>query len=617
MRPTAPNHVLRRRRTFRRVLELRPRIALIGALTVLCVAAAACGGGGGSAVTTQAEEFEAAPEATTAAPTPSRDVDLANTRPGAGLDAAGGDPSAVRGADPCRSPGSAAGEPLTIAYVGTDLAELGLIGSEMTVVEDPIHIISAYVNEVNFNGGIDGRCVELEALYWSLADPIGSYIEVCSRLSQDVVFYFNFRLYDSGLHCSTFGEPVPSVGLYTTIPESAVAEAGYVLYADDGSVEHLLSRAAEVGLEEGVIASNDRVALLHGSGPSAGVSIATAEQTLSHAGVSVADTAHIPPEFGDLGLLLPEQQARLLQPGLSEDERGEARRNRAALSPEHAELLAQIEEFYTDAAARFRDAGVTVVAATSHWADVRRMMRAAESIDWTPTWLITDVQPATLVTSDTPDRQAQNLRQVSSRRAAGDVVPALDQGCIILRNTASGAEPFTHRPHTDAWNLITSVCDYLDVTFSALTRIDGPVNHVTFLDALNQTHYEAEFGGLITFGPADRNGAERFRVLQPDSGCVLNYWGCMRSTTGWLSPVHRMDHSEIAPDELMPEHQHGGEADMGGHEPDEEMQPGDMEHGNHEEMQPGDMEHGNHEEMQPGDMEHGNHEEMQPGGNGG
>ena len=179
---------------------------------------------------------------------------------------------------------------------------------------------------------------------------------------------------------------------------------------------------------------------------------------------------------------------------------------------------------------------MSIVIATSHWADMRRMMRAGELIDWTPMWLINDMQPATLVTADAPARQVHNLRQVSSRRAAGDVVPALDQGCITLRNTASEAAPFSHRPHTDAWNLITLICDYLDVSFSALTRIDGPIDHVSFLKALNETHYDTEYGGLITFSASQRHGATRFRVLAADPGCVLNFWGCMRSDDGLADP---------------------------------------------------------------------------------
>lgn len=572
----------------RRVFKAPSRMALATALiTVLCVAAAC----GGRTVTTQQGGFQGAPEPTPAPASPA--VRFTDTRPGAGIVEAGGDPRAVSGADPCQNPGSAAGQPITISYVGADLAELAAIGFERSIVEDPVHIISAYVNEVNFNGGIHGRCVELATHLWSLTDPLASFIKVCASMSEsDPLFGFSFQLYDPGLHCTTFGTPIPTVGLYSAVPESVIAESGYVLYVDDGSVEHLLARTVEVGQAAGVIDRNDRVGLLQGSGPSAGVSISTAEEVAGMAGIDIVTVADVPSDFGDLSLLLPEQRVGLLTAGLSETQSDRAQRNLESLPSSDRAQLAEIEGFYTDAASRFDEAEVSVVIAMSHWADMRRMMRAAELIDWTPTWLINDMQPATLTTANAPVRQVHNLRQVSSRRAAGDLVPALDQGCIILRNSASEAEPFSHRPHTDAWNLITSICDYLDVAFSALTRIDGSVNHATFVEALNGTNYDAGYGGLITFSEADRNGAERFRVLAADSGCVLNYWGCMRSTTDWLDPVHSMHHVEVGADQISDmmedlghghgdhgDHgDHGGHADSADSETDMDSETDDVEH---------------------------------------
>ena len=544
----------------------RPALQFLGILAAAALLAASCGGGGGSTVATQPDQPEAGSLEPAASPGPDPSPsNFIETRSGAGIAAAGGRPHVVRGADPCANPGSAAGEPLHIALLGANLDELGALGFEMTVVDDPTLIVSAYVNEVNRNGGIGGRCVEFVPHLWSLNDPIGSFIEVCAEVSErNPVFYLSLRLYDPGLQCTTFGAPIPAIGLYTSVPESTIADAAYLLYADDGSVEHLLSRTVEVGLAAGVVQGSDRVGLLHGTGPSAGLSISVAEAVAQNAGIELAVTADIPREFGDLSLLLPERQVGLLQ---AESERDGAQLDLASLAPDDRTQLEAIEGFFTETATRFEAAGVSTVIATAQWSDVRRMMRAAELIDWAPTWLISDMQPATLTTADAPPRQIENLRQVSARRAAGDVVPELDQGCITLRNTAAGEGPFNHRPHTDAWNVITAICDYLDVSFSALTRIDGPVDHVSFLEALNETHYDAQYGGLITFSDSDRNGAERFRILAADASCVLNYWGCMRSTTDWLSPVHRMDHAEADPGqarETMEEmgHEHGDSVEM-------------------------------------------------------
>ena len=549
----------------------RPTMALLGAVAALCVVAAACGGSGNTVVA--ASESLDASGAAPAVPAASPVVDFSETRPGLGIAAAGGNPQAVRGPDPCQNPGSAQDDPLAVAYVGADLSELEAIGFEMTVVEDPSLVISAYINEINFHGGVNGRCIEFDVHLWSLADPLASFIEVCGHMSEhDPVFNFSFQLYDSGLNCSTFGTPLPTIGLYTSRPDSAVAEADHLLYSDNGSVEHLLARTAEVALSAGVAQAGDRVGLLHGSGASAGVPVTTSEEILQDAGLNVVAAAEVPPAFGELELLLPEAEAHLA--GATGEGHDHESEGDESLTPEQEATLGQIEEFYPAAVERFREAGATVVMATSHWADVRRMMRAADRIDWAPTWLINDTQPATLTTSGTPSRQVENLRQVSARRAAGDVVPPLDQGCVTMRNTASDAAPFNHRPHTDAWNLINAICDYLDVAFSALTRIDGDVNHATLIESLNETDYEAGYGGLIVFDAANRNGAQRFRVLRPDSGCVLNYWGCMRSTTDWLSPAHGHDHEEVSPDDIaqvMDEHghDHGTGSESGVQEADE------------------------------------------------
>jgi len=579
----------------------------LGALSVLCVVAAACGGG---TATVQPVEVVAESPSPAAGPQVST-VNFRETRPGAGIAAAGGRPQAVEGADPCADPGPSSPEPYSVGYIGPDLAELSDIGFEATVVEDPVIVMAAYLNVVNANGGIGGRCIEMNPHLWSLADPLGSFIEVCASLAASMpIFYFSFQLYDPGLNCATFGTPIPAVGLYTSVPESVIAEARYLLYTDNGSVEHLLLRTAEVGISAGIVDRGTRVGLLHGTGPSAGLGVAVAEGMAAEAGLDIVAIADIPREFGELDLLEPEARVGLLRTDLSDSERAEAEDVLASLPVARAEQLAAVELFFTEAAARFQEAGVQFVVATSHWADVRRMMRAADSIGFTPEWLISDMQPATLTISDAPERQVQNLRQMSARRAAGDLIPALDQGCITMRNTASGSAPFNHRPHTDAWNLITSVCDYLDVLFGALTRVEGPIDHVTILEALNETSYDAEYGGLITFSASDRNGADRHRILSADGGCVLNYWGCMRATTDWLSPAHGMHHHEVGAQELgdMMEdfgHDHGMDSgsETDGHGADEGAGDGDHDMGDH------DMENmGDHDMENMGDHDMGDHD---------
>ena len=563
MNSTVSSNSLARRSKRRWVSKHFRSSALVGVLTAFCIAAAACGGGG-SPTGSLADQFEAEPPAQTPSSAPEDSpVTFASTRTGAGIAAADGNLQAIQGANPCGQPG--ASDTIIIAYTGADLAELSEIGFGLAEVEDPVHTIAAYVAEVNLHGGINGHCLELDAHSWSLSDPIGSFIEVCSELRQrNPLFYFNFELYDSGLQCATFGAPLPNISLFSALPESALAEGGYAQYVDQGTVEHLVAVSADIGLVAGIIGANNRVGLLHGTGPSTGMAISAAEEAVRERGLSVVASADIPSEFADLSLLLPELQVGLLRSDLSDDERAAAQRNLESLSPDLRAQLTEMERYYTEAATRFQEAGVSAVTSTAHWADVRRMMRAAELIDWTPVWLVSDMQPASLLTADAPQRQVNNLRQVSSRRAAGDLVPVLDQGCLAMRNAGVEGNPFNHRPHTDGWNLIMTVCDYLDVAFAALTRTDGSVDHVDhlqFLDALHETRYDTPYGGLITFSITDRNGGDLFRVLEPDPDCVLNYWGCMRATTDWtplLHGHHELSSTNIAViEELMAEMGHG------------------------------------------------------------
>ena len=516
-----------------RILKL-PRtraLALSGAFTVLCLIAAACGGGdGGSTAETQTADTEAAsPEA---APSASS---LLTTRPGAGIVAAGG---TIRGESSCPAPG-AAGQPETvrIGYVGPDLDELADIGLETLVFDGPTNIVDAYVNEINLNGGINGHCFEFVAYEWGLVDPVASFGQMCTELpQQEPLVVLSLGLSDTTYDCITLAAELPTFGLFATKTDAQFAAAGGRLFVDQGSAEYLLSTGVETAFMAGALTQEDRAGFLHNEGESAESEHEALESTTEQLGFQVMSEAEVPAEFSELGLLLAESQVRLLQGDLSGDEAQAAERAWAALAPEQAEALRQIEQFFLDAARSFQEAGVTAVVMAADWSDVRRFIRAANLIDWFPSWVLTDYQPVLLVLTDLPEDQGQNLVQASARRAAGDEIPDLDRSCVSMRNTATDAGPFSHRFHTDAWNLITSTCDYLDIIFGAISRVDGPLTHQAFLEALSATDYETVHGSLIKFTAENRFGNDRFRMLKADPNCVLDDWGCMRSLTDWISP---------------------------------------------------------------------------------
>jgi len=531
----------------------RSAAALVASLAAFCVIAAACGGGDDGATALETTGLEAAPVGAESAGSA-----LAN-RVAAGIAAAGGDPQSLQGPNPCNLPGAADAEPITVAYVGPNLAELEAVGLETTEVEDLSLIIAAYVNQVNFSGGIRGRCVELLTYLWSLSDPTASFAHICSELPERrPVLHFALTVPEATLQCATLDSQITTVGLFTAVPEATLVQARGRLFVDDGAFEPLMLGSLRDAAAAGVIDHSDRIGFLQGSNAAVSTSalevalreertgrsmaappaanLMFLEDRIRRLDIDVAASVIIPALYGDLMLLLTEKQIRLLEADLSDEELQEAAQNLATLPPAMAAIYLDIEDFYSETAARFRDDGVTAVAAIAGWSDLRRMMRAAERIDWTPKWIANDIQPATVLMADIPRRQAENLVQVSARRAAGDEIPELDAGCITLRNTAVEAPPFAYRPHSDAWNLATSTCDYLDVTFGAISRADEPITSDSVLSALDDTDYAAPYGGRITFSRTDRGGAERFRVLEPDVDCVLNFWGCMRATTDWITP---------------------------------------------------------------------------------
>ena len=263
-----------------------------------------------------------------------------------------------------------------------------------------------------------------------------------------------------------------------------------------------------------------------------------AAQALQNVELTIAEHMAVPDKFSTLEILLAETNVRLLESGLTEREQAESKAVRDALPDTTQNLFTEIEDFFIKTAERFKEADITAVLAATEWQDTRRAMRAAEQVGWYPRWIINDSQPALTVLAGAPEQQKRNLVQVSAQRAAADEIPELDQRCISLRNTAVAAPTFSHRQHTDAWNALTTLCDYLDVVFAAITRIDGKVTSENFLDALRETDYQTPSGPVIRFTATDDYGNDRFRVLEADPDCLLNSWGCMRAITEWAEPFN-------------------------------------------------------------------------------
>ncbi len=509
-------------------VKLRSRALVAGvAVGAVCLLAAACGGDDTSQVTQGAIDVtvpEGVSETT---------ADFMASRPGAGITAAGGN---VEGGAPCPAPGSpGAAERVKIAVVTPDVDRLGDIGLGDLVFDSFDHTFDAYINRVNSLGGIGGNCFEFLYYEYGFTNPAEEIGFICTDLpQQQPLVMVAFALSDAITGCATIAGQIPTIGLYSQFPEVFFDQTGGLLRVDHGALEFLLDNGLRSAARSGLFDTADSVGLLYTEDETAPSLQATFAQAADALGLQVATSIGVPPDLSGTIVNITVQQFGALGGNLFDSDEVAFAQATAVLPPDLADLLVSIRQHFIDTAAVLRDAGVNTVVATASWDAVRSLMQAAELIGWYPTWIINDSQFSLIVLTDAPKAQGLNLVQISSRRAADDPIDGLDRGCLSLRNTHTAAEPFAFRFHTDAWNLMTASCDYLDVIFSAVSRVSGPLTREAFLAALNETTYEAAHGSLVEFSEGDLYGSDSFRVLNADPDCVLNDWGCMRPLTGWL-----------------------------------------------------------------------------------
>ena len=502
------------------------------AVSAVAMLAAACGGGdGGSAPAQQAGITVTVPEQVAGA-----DAAALASRPGEGISAAGG---TLRATSPCPEPGSpGAPETHKIAVVTPDVDRLDEIGLGALVFDSFDRTFDAYINRVNSFGGINGNCFEFAFYEYGFTNPVEEIGAICVDLpQQQPLVLFGFALNEDIAGCLTLAGQIPTVGLYAQFPEAFFDQTAGLLLVDHGSDEFLLDNGLRTAVRAGVLGPDDSIGLLYATDGAAASLQATFEQVSGDLGLQVTAAAGVPTELYGTAVVVIEEQFRGAGGRLFDPDGTVFAEAVGEMRPEFGELLAGVRRHFIDTATAMREAGVTTVVATASWDSVRNLMRAAEMIGWYPTWITNDSQFSLIVLTDAPEAQGRNLVQISSRRAADDPIDGLDRGCLSLRNTGTAAEPFSHRYHTDAWSLLTATCDYLDVVFSAASRVNGPLTREAFLAELQETSYVTAHGQRLRFTAGDPYGSDSFRVLGADPNCVLNDWGCMRPLTDWLAPA--------------------------------------------------------------------------------
>ncbi|MDE0652024.1 MAG: hypothetical protein OXI26_00020 [bacterium] len=462
------------------------------------------------------------------------------SRPGEGISAAGG---TLQAGEPCPAPGTpGAPETHKIAVVTPDVNRLGEIGLGALVFDSFDRTFDAYINQVNSFGGINGNCFEFAFYEYGFTNPAEEIGAICAELpQQEPLVLFGFGLSQDIAGCLTLAGQIPTVGLYAQFPEAFFAQTAGLLVVDHGSEEFLLDNGLRTAVNAGVLGSDDGIGLLYAEDATAASMQATFEHVSGDLGLNVVTSAGVPAALYGTAVVVIEEQFRAAGGRLFHPDDSVFAGAVGAMPPELGELLAAVRQQFISTATAMRDAGVNTVVATASWDSVRSLMRAAETIGWHPRWITNDSQFSLIVLTDAPEAQGQNLVQISSRRAADDPIDGLDRGCLSLRNTGTAAEPFSHRYHTDAWSLLTATCDYLDVVFSAASRVSGPLTREAFLAELQETKYVTAHGQHLHFTDGDPYGSDSFRVLSADPTCVLNDWGCMRPLTDWFVDAEALE----------------------------------------------------------------------------
>ena len=472
----------------------------------------------------------ASPEAA-AAP----DAEFAASRPGAGIAAAGGSP--MTGTSCPADVGDSAPDSgaVKIAVVSPDVVNLGVIGLGDLVFDTLEYIGQAYINKINSLGGINGNCFDFRYYQYGFTDPAADFGRICTELPQaEPLVLFGLGLPETVVQCATIPAQIPTLGVYSQFPEATFEAAGGLLFADHGAVEFLLANSMDAAYTAGHLTGSDRIGLIYSDDDGAEASIAVAEDEAGRLGLPITGMAGVPAALEETIMLVYLQSFADAGGDVFDTDERRFEQAVGAFPAEQADLLRHRRQVFFDAAQQLKAADVTAMVGAGSWNSVRSLMIVAERIDWRPKWIINDGHYNMLLLLGAPQEQGSNLVQVSARRAADDPLEGLDRGCLSLRNAEVTAEPFSHRFHTDAWNLLTSTCDYLDVVFGAMARVDGELTREAFLAELTDSTYETAYGALVRFAPGDFIGYDSFRLLSADYGCVLNTWGCMRPISDWV-----------------------------------------------------------------------------------
>ena len=466
-------------------------------LTALALIAAACGGGGSG--------DEEAVDPTVAAPTEAPEGD------DGGTDDAGAEPTeAPEGddAEPEEEPTEApADEERTASDVGVaeDTIEIGFISGDtaglaglpvILDVDPPEYGVPALIDDINANGGINGRIIDLKTYLWDPLDIPASLDAICLQAGQDDEVFAVFTP-------TYFGEAVGCL-------------------AGDNNVPMLFSSTLPPGQVESTNGNGFLLDVTHDAALSDAISVLGGE------GVFEGKTTGFVYDIEPGQEPLPEiVQSSLAAQGYEAEEF------------QYTRVTLGTDPSIAAAAQNMSAAGIDLVLLMNNSTTTAALMNEADLIGWNPTWILTDMseQTSLITVNNAPASQLVNAIGVSAQmtsRADGEPTTPIEDECVEFRSGIDGAPPL-NVPGSSEYLLYVETCALVRIMEQALVGAGVNPTRESFVQSLADLGtFTLPAGGAASFGPGKVSAPDEYRLLGYQEECEGTLNGCFVSTSDWI-----------------------------------------------------------------------------------
>lgn len=406
------------------------------------------------------------------------------------------------GSSPSGGSGSGGGEPgasdvgitedtISVAYLQPDLEVVAEAGFA-ELIENPELAVEALVADVNEQGGIHGRTLEVNTYEYDPTQIPAALIGACTQAGQDDPNFlaFSFAFFGDGLTCLAGDEGVPTL--------TASSLAGTVYDRADGNA--FLFNDTFEGHQRALVAGLDASGALDG--------LTLGAMNRDEPGASEALDDGLRPALEDAGLTLAESAVIT-----------------GSIMGDPASISAAVQGF--------KEAGVDGVFLLGNVFVSGNFLAEAERQGYTPTYFASDQSEVTssLVVNFAPTSQLGSARGVSWKRqgetVTGQAPSEADERCREIRDRLS--PPLSEQGST-TYDAYMQICTMFTVMVQALEDAGENPTRADFVEAMEGIgEFDLGTGSTGSFGPDDHTAPTAVRPVEFQVDC-----GCWVPTGDWV-----------------------------------------------------------------------------------